>query len=357
MTLAAETPDIDALARAIGAAWRRGVEAILETGRLMTQAREALGDDDWAALLVNLPFGPRHAQRLVKIGSDPRLTTHVSALPSDIETLNRLASLSDAKFDELKAADAIHPGMSRNDLDTLVKQEARAAKERDLGQATRAANSALAAGLAGGGGEGAQAKYNVIYADPPWRLEPYGRGRGLNKAADNHYPTIGSQEIAALPVLGLAANDAALFLWATVPLLVDAGMTLAAWGFRYKSHFVWVKDQAGTGYWSRNRHEILLVGTRGAIPAPAPGTQVESVIETAPGEVLAHSQKPQAARAMIERYFPSVPKIELFARGAAAAGWDAWGNEAPRDGLVGGGAQRREVVAGAGYRSGGMGTT
>ncbi len=92
MTLAAETPDIDALARAIGAAWRRGVEAILETGRLMAQARESLGDDDWAELIVRLPFGPRHARRLVKIGSDPRLTTHVSALPSDIETLNRLAS-------------------------------------------------------------------------------------------------------------------------------------------------------------------------------------------------------------------------------------------------------------------------
>ena len=57
----------------------------------MVEARAALGDDDWAALLVNLPFGPHHARRLVKIGADPRLRTHVSALPSDIETLNRLA--------------------------------------------------------------------------------------------------------------------------------------------------------------------------------------------------------------------------------------------------------------------------
>ena len=328
MTAPAETPDIDDLARRIGAAWRRGVEAILETGGLMAQAREDLGDDDWAALLVTLPFGPRYAQMLVRIGADKRLPKHVSLLPTDTLIIYNITQLSDQRFDELKAADAIHPAMARGDLDTLVKQEARAARERDLGAATRAANESLSS-RAAAGQPGAQAKYNVLYADPPWRLEPYSRESGLNKAADNHYPTMTGQEIAALPIIDLAANDAALFLWATVPLLVEAGMTLGAWGFRYKSHFVWIKDKAGTGYWNRNRHELLLVGTRGAIPAPAPGTQVGSVLETGADEVLAHSQKPRAARAMIEAYFPSLPRIEFFARPPSAEGWDVWGNEAP----------------------------
>jgi N6-adenosine-specific RNA methylase IME4 len=332
MTAPAETPDIDALARAIGAAWRRGVEAILETGRLMFEAREALGDDDWTALLVNLPFGPRYAQMLVRIGADKRLPKHVSLLPTDTLIIYNITQLSDQKFDELKAADAIHPGMSRNDLDTLVKQEARAAKERALAERTIAANSALNAGLAGGGVQGAQTKYNVLYADPPWRLEPYSRERGLNKAAENHYPTMSAPEIAALPMIDLAANDAVLFLWATVPLLVEACMTLAAWGFAYKSHFVWIKDKSGTGYWNRNRHELLLVGTRGAIPAPAPGTQVSSVFQTGVRDRLRHSEKPLEARAMIEAYYPSCPKIELFARPPAPQGWDLWGNEAPRAG-------------------------
>ena len=31
---------------------------------------------------------------------------------------------------------------------------------------------------------------------------------------------------------------------------------------------------------------------------------------------------------MIERLYPTLPKIELFARGKARPGWDAWGNEA-----------------------------
>jgi N6-adenosine-specific RNA methylase IME4 len=32
---------------------------------------------------------------------------------------------------------------------------------------------------------------------------------------------------------------------------------------------------------------------------------------------------------MIEKLFPHVPKIEMFAR-KARPGWDAWGNEVPQ---------------------------
>lgn len=53
---------------------------------------------------------------------------------------------------------------------------------------------------------------------------------------------------------------------------------------------MWVKSRAGTGYWFRNRHEYLLVGIRGNVPAPAPGDQPESVINAANTE---HSRKPE----------------------------------------------------------------
>jgi N6-adenosine-specific RNA methylase IME4 len=61
------------------------------------------------------------------------------------------------------------------------------------------------------------------------------------------------------------------------------------------------------------------------VPAPAPGTQWESVIEDAVG---AHSEKPEWWLELIEAYFPNLPKIELNRRGPARPGWDAWGNEA-----------------------------
>ena len=55
--------------------------------------------------------------------------------------------------------------------------------------------------------------YAVIYADPPWRFEPFSRETGMSRAADNHYRTLSTDAIAAIRVP--AAQDCILFLWAT----------------------------------------------------------------------------------------------------------------------------------------------
>lgn len=165
-------------------------------------------------------------------------------------------------------------------------------------------------------------KYGVVLADPPWRFEPWSRDTGMDRAADNHYPTVVVTDIIMMNFT-VAANDCVLFLWATAPMLTQALQVMDIWGFEYKSHIVWLKDRVGTGYWVRNRHELLLIGTRGSVPAPAPGSQFQSVIEAPVG---AHSEKPEAAYKLIESYFPHLPKIELFAR-RSRKGWDVWGNE------------------------------
>ena len=41
------------------------------------------------------------------------------------------------------------------------------------------------------------------------------------------------------------------------------------------------------------------------------------------------SGKPDEAYALIERMYPELPKIKLFARGEVRPGWTVWGNEAP----------------------------
>jgi N6-adenosine-specific RNA methylase IME4 len=168
-------------------------------------------------------------------------------------------------------------------------------------------------------------RYGVIYADPAWKFEPYSRETGMDRAADNHYPTSALEQICALDVPSIAAPDCALFLWSTAPMQREAFMVMDAWGFEYRSQFVWIKDRIGTGYWTRNKHEILLIGARGDIPAPAPGTQFPSAIEAPVGE---HSAKPDAFAELIEAYFPTLPKIELNRRGPARPNWDAWGLEA-----------------------------
>jgi N6-adenosine-specific RNA methylase IME4 len=170
-----------------------------------------------------------------------------------------------------------------------------------------------------------QKKYGVILADPEWRFEFWSPKGLASSSADNHYPTSELEEIKQRNVASIAADDCVLWLWATVPMLPEALAVMAAWGFTYKSSFAWGKDRAGTGYWNRNKHELLLVGTCGKVPAPADGDQWESLIMAPRG---AHSAKPEKFHELIEAYYPNLPKIELNRRGPVRAGWDAWGNEA-----------------------------
>src|SRR5262249_33451874 len=174
-------------------------------------------------------------------------------------------------------------------------------------------------------------RYPVILADPPWKYEAYDLASGMTRAAEVLYPTMTTDEICALAVPDLATPDAALFLWATSPLLEDAFRVIEAWGFEYRTNVVWVKESPGLGYWVRNQHENLLIAARGSMRSPSEGTRPPSVI-TAPRPE--HSRKPDEAYELIERMYPELPKIELFAR-AVRDGWAAWGNQAPStdDGL------------------------
>ena len=91
-----------------------------------------------------------------------------------------------------------------------------------------------------------------------------------------------------------------LLLWSTIQHLALALEVMDGWGFAYKSHVVWLKPSIGLGRWIRSRHEILLIGTRGDPPCPAPGMQWESVFEAPRGE---HSAKPRAFYELVEAYF------------------------------------------------------
>lgn len=192
---------------------------------------------------------------------------------------------------------------------SAAKQIARAEKEKALAEKTISVSLASENKL-----------YGVIYADPPWRFETYSEN-GMDRSADNHYPTMSLIDIAALKVP--AADDCVLYLWATVPMLPEALNVMDAWGFEYKSQIVWVKDRIGTGYWTRNQHEILLIGTKGGIPAPAQGSQPSSIINAPLGR---HSEKPAVFAEVIESLFPATPKVELFCR-SPRAGWSVYGNE------------------------------
>jgi N6-adenosine-specific RNA methylase IME4 len=173
--------------------------------------------------------------------------------------------------------------------------------------------------------------HRIIYADPPWQYSDERAGLGAGEgqkdrastAARDHYPTMPTSEICALDVVSLAASDAVLFCWATFPLLPDALEVVQAWGFKYKTAFVWDKGRGTFGHYHTAEAELLLVCTRGSC-TPDIDAKEKQVQRWPRG---AHSRKPLEAVAMIDRLYPHGPRIELFCRGEPPAGWVGWGAE------------------------------
>ena len=173
-------------------------------------------------------------------------------------------------------------------------------------------------------------KYGVIYADPPWAFRNWST-KGTGRNAISHYDCLDLAALASLPVIDLAADDCALFLWATDPLLPRALKLIEASGFEYKTvAFYWVKLNAaakhdadfftGLGYWTRANPEQCLLATRGKPPRRAKNVR-RLVVE----KRREHSRKPDCVRERIERLVAG-PYLELFAR-ETKQGWNCWGNQ------------------------------
>lgn len=169
--------------------------------------------------------------------------------------------------------------------------------------------------------------FDVIVADPPWRFASNSDAKpGRN--ARRHYDTLQLPDIQALPVAGWAADDAVLFLWVTVPHLEQAFSVIRAWGFAYKSNICWDKQRIGTGYWTRNEHEHVLIARRGKWPTPPAHLRRGSVIR---GGRREHSRKPDELQDWIDATWPEARRLEMFAR-QRRLGWTAWGKEVEKYG-------------------------
>jgi site-specific DNA-methyltransferase (adenine-specific) len=189
-------------------------------------------------------------------------------------------------------------------------------------------------------------KYQVVYADPPWEypkssytlIKDAGfkdndkKNKGKKKSTEKKliYPTMGSDEIAALPIKDMIDKDAACFMWTTDTHMPQALEVMKAWGFTYKNiGFIWEK-QTNLGNpvsllspWTQKTYEICLFGTKGAMTKHKKDNTIRQMVKA---ERIRHSQKPQEVADRIVRMFPDCSRIELFARDAKP-GWDVWGNE------------------------------
>lgn len=229
---------------------------------------------------------------------------------SDLDRLGKIAQVTPELARQL--AEKAASGSAIN-VKAEAKKLSRQTRETELAEKIEKANDFE--GLA---------RYGVIYADPPWDYLVRSE-HGKDRSAENHYPVMTMQQLLDLKIDDIAAADAILFLWTTTPMLAQAIDCIDHWGFTYRSALVWDKQRLGTGYWFRDQTEHLLVAARGEVVAPAAGSQLASLWSEARGK---HSVKPTGIRDWIATTWPSVPKVELFAR-SAAEGWDTWGAEAP----------------------------
>lgn len=162
-------------------------------------------------------------------------------------------------------------------------------------------------------------KFGCVYADPPWQ---YGN-QATRASTDNHYGTMPTVDICKMPVASVVADDAFLHLWTTNAFLFESKAVMEAWGFEYKSCFIWAKPQMGIGNYWRVSHEFMLLGMRGKPKWKA--RDEKSWREIPRG---AHSAKPEEIRLLIEKCCDG-PYLEIFGR-RTAPGWSVVGNQVER---------------------------
>ena len=175
--------------------------------------------------------------------------------------------------------------------------------------------------------------YRSVVIDPPWDQGKTGlRAARPNQGRNLEYPTMTVPEIARVPVVEWAAQDAFLWLWATNsrsrsskrPILQEAFGLMEHWGFRYYTLLTWDK---GTGPCPFGPYQITsehcLFGYRGKFLLP--GNSMGKMKTVFRASARAHSEKPALLYAHIREYFPE-PCLDVFAR-RRHAGFDAWGDE------------------------------
>ena len=132
------------------------------------------------------------------------------------------------------------------------------------------------------------------------------------------------EELCELPIRDISQKDATLFLWITSPKLNHFLEIMGAWGFTYKTSFVWDKIKHNMGHYNSIRHEFLLIGGKGN-SAPDVQRLFDSVQAIERSDI--HSQKPIEFMNIIDELYIHGDRIELFAREARKPSWHCWGNE------------------------------
>ena len=180
-----------------------------------------------------------------------------------------------------------------------------------------------------------QKKYEIIYCDPPWQFSNKNIGGNGKSGAASKYMTTSIDDLKAMDVNSIAAENAILFMWWVGSMPQEAIDLVHAWGFTLKNMngIVWNKLTArnnphfGMGFYTRAGSESCLIATKGKFKPASRSVRAvfraEEQIQFE-GKVLRHSEKPKQVRELILELAGDLPRLEMFNRDDS---WDVFGNE------------------------------
>lgn len=172
--------------------------------------------------------------------------------------------------------------------------------------------------------------YGLIYADPPWKQSRGGkksvRENSSGKPLD--YPTCSLDEIKEHLKLATESTteNSILFLWTIDKYLFEAQQIAESLGYKLHARMIWDKVTGiPAAFTVRYGHEYLLYMYKGKL-TPVAKDERGKIHTVFRERVTKHSKKPDIAYEIIERLYPDLKKLEMYAR-ETRDGWDSFGNE------------------------------
>lgn len=172
--------------------------------------------------------------------------------------------------------------------------------------------------------------YGLIYADPPWKQSKGGkksvRENSSGKPLD--YPTCSLDEIKEHLRLATESTteNSILFLWTIDKYLFEAQQIAESLGYKLHARMIWDKVTGiPAAFTVRYGHEYLLYMYKGKL-TPVAKDERGKIHTVFRERATKHSKKPDIAYEIIERLYPDLKKLEMYAR-ETRNGWDSFGNE------------------------------
>lgn len=172
--------------------------------------------------------------------------------------------------------------------------------------------------------------YNLLYIDPPWKQSRGGkksvRPNSSGKPLDYKVCSLEAIKEHIAQADSLTTDNAVMFLWTIDKYLFEAQKIAEELGYKLHARMIWNKVTGiPAAFTVRYGHEYLLYMYKGKL-TPIAQEERGKIHTVFTEKATRHSKKPEIAYEIIERLYPDLTKLEMYARNERQ-GWDSWGDE------------------------------